>query len=175
MNNSQLVFFIEGNDDERFFKNIIYPFVQEKYSKISYYKYSKKKKEKIKQFVNSIISMKADYIYISDIDDLPCITTKKNKIIDQFNSKITENYIIVVVKEIESWYLAGLDEKALKNLGVHKKFENTNNIIKEHFNYLIPKKMARIEFMQKILEYYNVEVAKRKNESFKYFMKNLEI
>ena len=75
-----------------------------------------------------------------------------------------------MVKEIESWYLAGLDEKALKKLGIHKRIRTTDNVTKEEFNQLIPKNMPRIEFMRKILESYNVEIAKERNRSFGYFL-----
>ena len=114
--------------------------------------------------------MKADYICVGDIDDVPCVTSKKERITDDFDEKITKDKIIIVIKEIESWYLAGLDEKASKKLHIRKKIETTDNVIKEHFNQLIPKKMSRIEFMRKILENYDVGVAEGKNRSFGYFL-----
>ena len=64
------------------------------------------------------------------------------------------------------------DEKISKELGIRKKIETTDNIIKEHFNQLIPKKMPRSVFMRKILENYDVEVAEGKNRSFEYFLNN---
>jgi len=54
--------------------------------------------------------------------------------------------------------------------GIRKKIENTDNVIKEHFNQLIPKNTPRPVFMQKILENYDVEVAEGKNRSFGYFL-----
>ena len=114
--------------------------------------------------------MKADYICVGDIDDVPCVTSKKEKLTDDFGKKITADRIAIVIKEIESWYLAGLDEKTSKKLGIRKKIETTDNIIKEHFNQLIPKKMPRSVFMQKILENYDVDVAEGKNGSFGYFL-----
>ncbi|MFQ6120514.1 MAG: hypothetical protein ACE5KE_11615, partial [Methanosarcinales archaeon] len=120
--------------------------------------------------VKSINSMKADYIYVRDLNDAPCITAKKEKITNKFNRIIAEDKIIVVVKEIESWYLAGLDENTSKKLGIRKKIRTTNSITKEEFNQLIPKNMPRIEFMRKILKNYDVEIAKVRNRSLGYFL-----
>ena len=114
--------------------------------------------------------MKVDYICIGDIDDVPCITAKKEKITDDFGKKITADKIAIVIKEIEGWYLAGLDEKASKKLRIHKNIKTTDNVTKEHFNQLIPKKMPRSVFMRKILENYDVRVAEGKNKSFGYFL-----
>jgi hypothetical protein len=75
-----------------------------------------------------------------------------------------------VVKEIESWYLAGLDKNTSKKCGIRKKIGTTDNITKEHFNHLIPRNMPRTDFIQKILENYDVEIAKERCESFGYFL-----
>ena len=170
MDYSLLFILIEGDDDERFFESVVKPFLQERYSEIKFWQYAEKNEKRKVNFIKSITSMKADYICIGDIDDLPCVTSKKEKITDDFDEKITKDNIIIVIKEIESWYLAGLDEKASKKLGIRKKIETTDNVIKEHFNQLIPKNMPRPVFMQKILENYDVEVAEGKNRSFGYFL-----
>ena len=167
-----LFILIEGNDDERFFESVVKPFLQERYSAIKFWQYAEENEKRKVSFIKSITSMKADYICIGDIDDVPCVTSKKEKITDDFGKKITANRIAIVIKEIESWYLAGLDEKASKKLGIRKKIKTTDNVIKEHFNQLIPKKMPRSVFMQKILENYDVEIAEEKNRSFEYFLNN---
>jgi hypothetical protein len=167
-----LFILIEGDDDERFFESVVEPFIQERYSAIKFQKYAKKNKKWKVNIIKSITSMKADYLCVGDIDDVPCVTSKKERIMDDFDEKITKNKIIIVIKEIESWYLAGLDEKVSKELGIRKKIETTNNLVKEHFNQLIPKKMPRSVFMRKILENYDVEVAEGKNRSFEYFLNN---
>jgi len=169
MDYKRLVILIEGNDDERFFESVAEPFFQERYSAIQFWQYADKNKKTRVKFIKSINLMKADYICVGDIDDVPCITAKKEKITDDFGKKITVDRIAIVVKEIESWYLAGLDEGASKKLGIRKNIKTTDNVIKEHFDQAIPKNMPRIEFMRKILENYDVEVAEGKNRSFGYF------
>ena len=169
MCNKQLFIFLEGNDDEQFFENVVKPLLQERYSMIRFWKYSQRKPEKVANFVKSINAMNADYIFAGDLNSAPCITFKKGKITNEFN-QIAEEKIIIVAKEIESWYLAGLDEKISKKLSIRKKIQFTDTITKEDFNRLIPKSMPRIEFMQKILDNYNIEIGKKKNSSFGYFL-----
>ena len=166
----QLFIFIEGDDDERFFKTVVKSFVQEKYSAIRFQKYSRKNKKWKVNFIKSINSMKADYICVGDINNSPCVTSKKEKITSDFDNRITENKIIVVVKEIESWYLAGLDESTSRKLGIRENINTTDTFNKEHFNQLIPNNTPRTVFMREMLENYDVETAKGRNKSFKYFM-----
>jgi len=97
-----LFILLEGDDDERFFEKIAKPFLQKRYSAIKFWKYSQRKKEKIVNFVKSINSMKADYIFARDCNDAPCVTAKKERITGKFN-QLKKDKIIVVVKEIESW------------------------------------------------------------------------
>ncbi|HWP30273.1 MAG TPA: hypothetical protein VNK96_00895 [Fimbriimonadales bacterium] len=77
--------------------------------------------------------------------------------------------IVVIVKEVESWYLAGLDDDSYKRLGM-KCFNVTDDTTKEQFNNVIPRKFnSRVDFMIEILNLFSIEIAKRKNKSFKYF------
>lgn len=170
-----LYIFVEGNDDERFFNNVIVPKLKKKYTKIQIVKYAEKPKkfEYVEKYVNSIKSMGGDYILVTDINDSPCVTAKKNKIIEKAN-KIDKEKIIVVVKEIESWYLAGLDDNTSRKLGI-RNFSETDNITKQQFNKLISKNFdSRIYFMLEILKNFSVDIAKRKNKSFRYFIEKYD-
>ncbi len=169
MPDKQLFILLEGDDDKRFFETILKPLLQRTYSTIKCWKYSQKKHENIARFIKTLNSMNADYIFARDINNAPCITSKRDKITRKFN-QIPETKIIVVVKEIESWYLAGLDKNTSKKCGIRKKIGTTDNITKEHFNHLIPRNMPRTDFIQKILENYDVEIAKERCESFGYFL-----
>jgi selenocysteine-specific translation elongation factor len=168
----QLFFLVEGNDDERFFQKIIVPKFQKKYDTVKIWKYAQEKTEKISNFIRSIKSMGADYFYVVDIDQSPCVTAKKKEIKRKLKN-VEIDRIIVIIKEIESWYLAGIDNKHCKKLKIQI-VENTNNITKEEFNNLIPKKFDRIDFMSEILKNFSIEVAKQKNTSFKYFIEKYD-
>ena len=135
-------------------------------------KYAHLKRGKIDNFFKSIKAMSANYIYVADINNAPCATDKKEKIQKKFKN-IDGHRIIVVIKEIESWYLAGLDDINCKKLGVNpfNITDNTDNITKEQFNDMLPKKFdSRIDFMLEILKCFSIDKAKEKNRSLKYFL-----
>lgn len=113
--------------------------------------------------------MGADYLYVIDINNSPCVTAKKDEILSKLRN-IDKEKIIVVIKEIESWYLAGIDDIKAKKLKI-RNLNSTNDITKEKFNSLIPKRFnSRIDFMLEILKDFSIETAKQKNKSFKYFI-----
>ncbi|MFQ5456652.1 MAG: hypothetical protein ACE5EA_10725 [Nitrospirota bacterium] len=169
MKNKRLYIFIEGDDDEIFFEKIIKYRLEERYNSVKLWKHAQKTKKQIKNFLRSIKAMKADYIYVADINHTLCITGKKQKIQNRYNN-LNKDRIIVVIKEIESWYLAGLDDKASKQLGVSA-CDTTDLITKEQFYKLIPAKFdSRIDFMLEILKHFSINTAKEKNRSFRYFL-----
>ncbi|PKP54518.1 MAG: hypothetical protein CVT90_00850 [Candidatus Altiarchaeales archaeon HGW-Altiarchaeales-3] len=171
MSYNRLFILVEGDDDERFFNRVLKPFFVEKYDSVTLWKYARKRSEKIKNFIKSINAMGADYVYLRDINDAPCITAKKKRICDKFK-EICEDKIIIVVKEIESWYLAGLSDGDAKKFKINpSKIKTTDNIAKEQFNKLILKNSgdSRINFMIELLENFSIETGKIRNKSFKYF------
>lgn len=163
----RLFIWVEGEDDERFFEKIMKPKLQKKYNFIETIRYATLKNEKIDNFLKSIKAMGADYIYVTDINDLPCVSAKKQKIQNKIRN-IDGDRIIVVRKEIESWYLAGLDNIGSKKIKICT-FRITDTITKEQFNSLIPKKFdSRIDFMLEILKIFSIDIAKQKNKSFRH-------
>jgi hypothetical protein len=171
----QLFILIEGDDDERFFQRVVLSRLKEKYDHINLYKYAQRSSDAVGRFLRSVRAMKADYIITGDIDKMPCISQKKENLTTGKMRKLAVpgEHIAVVVKEIEGWYMAGLDEEALKKLGIKKyKKQHTNDLTKEEFNRFVGGKfISRIDLMQEILKLFNVETARRKNQSLDYFMK----
>jgi len=166
-----LYIFVEGNDDENFFQKILLPRLRKKNDDINIIKYAQKPKkfEYIEKFVKSIQSMGADYIYVTDINNSPCVTAKKQETQNNLRN-IDSDKIIVVIKEIESWYLAGLSDTECRRFQMHT-FSVTDTVTKEQFNSLIPKEFdSRIDFMLEILKIFSIELATQKNRSFGYFI-----
>ncbi|ROL60512.1 DUF4276 family protein [Bacteroidetes/Chlorobi group bacterium MS-B_bin-24] len=177
MSPKQLFIFVEGANDERFFERVVKPKLQQRYNVIIIHTYAERKDKykRINAFLQSIASLKAEYIFVTDIDNSPCITAKKEEIRNRIRD-IDANRILVVVKEIESWYFAGLDNIRSKKLKIRRNFENTNNLTKEQFKALIPKSFdSEIDFMIEILNLFSIEIAKNKNDSFKYFLEKFNI
>jgi len=160
---------VEGKDDERFFKRVITPLLEKQYDFVDIYKYSQAKDKKIRGFINSIQCMKAKYVYITDNDCVKCYKTQVKSVLDKHDC-IDVNDIVVVIQEIESWYLAGLDKLSCKKLGI-KDCVSTIDVTKEDFDRLKPKKFdSRTDFMQEVLKYFDIDTGKHKNASFKYFL-----
>jgi hypothetical protein len=173
-NYKRLFIWVEGEDDYKFFEKIIIPVMKDKYNNVKIIRYANSKKDKVVKYLNSINAMNADYIFIRDINNAPCITNRKEQIKKEFGV-INIERIFLVVKEIEGWYLAGISDKNLLQykLGTYKK---TDMITKEQFNNKIPKKFdSRIDFMTEILKNYAIETAKGKNRSFAYLINHLNI
>ena len=169
MGYKRLFVWVEGENDIRFFDKIIKPKLQKKYNLVEVRSYAVLKKKKIRNFLKSIKAMNAEYIYARDINDAPCVTSRKKKIQSKLRN-IDESRIIVVIKEIESWYLAGLSDEDTQKLKI-RSYKTTDGITKEQFHDLIPKKFdSRIDFTLEILKCFSVEIAKQKNRSFRYFV-----
>ncbi|ACM22224.1 MULTISPECIES: DUF4276 family protein [Thermotoga] len=165
-----LIIFVEGNDDERFFERIVVPVLKKKFDSVKLVKYAQMKKERLESYIRSITSAGWDYIYVTDMDDSPCVTARKQQI-QNYLPNIDPKRVVVVIREIESWYLAGLNKDKSRDLKIkERKLKNTENITKEQFNRLIPEKYSRINFMIELLENFSIETAKQKNRSFKYFV-----
>jgi hypothetical protein len=165
----RLFVLVEGDDDERFFSRIINPELEERYDSVQLWKYAEETKKKTNSLLRSIHAMKAEYIFLTDINFAPCISARKQKTRAKFQNVEICN-IMVVVKEIESWYLAGLDADHSKKMQIPDS-EHTNDLTKEQFDNLIPDKfMSRVDFMQETLKHFDIEIAKQKNQSFSYFL-----
>ncbi len=170
MEYERLFIWVEGEDDLRFFNRIIKPAFEGKYNLVEVRTYAALKRQKVSNYLRSINAMDAAYIFVTDMNQAPCITARKEEIEDKFRN-VDKDKVIVVIKEIESWYLAGLDDACSKKCGI-RPCNTTDTIIKEQFDNMTPKKFisSRIDFLQEILKYFQVEIAKQKNESFRYFL-----
>lgn len=152
---------------------MIKPVFDKKYNVVSVQQYVQMKRKKLEDFLKSIKDMDADYIYVRDINDAPCVTAKKREIQNKINNA-DNNRIIVVIKEIESWYLAGLNETNSKRFGIPN-FDTTDNITKAKFNSFIPRNFdSGIDFKLEILKCFSINMAKQKNKSFRYFLEKYD-
>lgn len=174
-----LYVFTEGNDDELFFDTVIRPLVHPRFDHVHpVIQYGQKTAGNIDSFLYSIQSMRdtmdADYLFLCDINDALCITAKKQQVTQAYKL-LESDRVIVVIREIESWYLAGLDKHACRSLRIPD-FQDTSTVNKEQFNQLMPRRVpARAVFLQQILEHFSLEVAKQKNASFRYLCQRLGI
>ena len=164
---------MEGDDDERFFDRVIKPMYERIYDHVQLWKYAPEKKQKVNGFLRSINAMQAEYLFVSDMDESPCVTDKKARIASKFE-KLSEDRILIVCREIESWYLAGLNDEGCRQIGIPPS-DDTDSMSKEQFDGMVPKKfVSRIDFMQEIMKVFDRKTALTRNTSFGYFMRKCE-
>jgi hypothetical protein len=171
---TRIFILVEGEDDVRFFGRIIKPLLINRYDAVEIIPYASIKRTKVDNFLKSIRLMNNDYIFVADIDAEQSVREKKQVLYSHF-SHIDGGSIIVVIKEIESWYYAGLTPDSALSLGVPD-LPLTDDLIKEDFNGLIPKKYdSRIDFMFEILKYFSIDTARKKNHSFRFFLERYHL
>ena len=170
----RLFILVEGEDDVRFFGRTIKPLLMPRYDSVEIIPYACIKREKVNKFIKSITLMKNDYIFVADIDAEYSVRDKKQILYYRF-SNVDGGSIVIVIREIESWYYAGITGELAQELGIEY-LADTDDLTKEDFNARIPRKFdSRIDFMFEILKSFSLEIAARKNKSFHYFVSRYRI
>jgi len=171
---TRIFILVEGEDDVRFFGRIIKPLLIKRYDAVEIIPYASIKRTKVDNFLKSIRLMNNDYIFVADIDCEQSVRDKKQVLYSHF-SHIDGGSIMVVIKEIESWYYAGLSPESVLDLDVPA-LSLTDDLTKEDFNRLIPRKYdSRIDFMFEILKYFSIDTARKKNHSFRFFVERYHL
>ncbi|MDD1686505.1 hypothetical protein [Methanoregula sp.] len=170
----RLFIMVEGEDDVRFFGRIIKPLLAPRYDSVEIVPYACIKREKVNKFLQSVVLMKNDYIFVADIDFEHSVRDKKQILYYRF-SNLDGGSVVIVIREIESWYYAGIAGPLEQELGITGMM-STDDLTKEDFNARIPKKFdSRIDFMFEILKSFSLETAARKNHSFSFFVNRYHI
>jgi hypothetical protein len=167
MTSKSLLILVEGDDDKKFFSRVIQPEMKKLYQTVTIDDYKQRsprrvKEEKIKPFSRAGF----DCMFVADADKESSEQIKRASLAKEYGVK--EDKIVVVVRAIEGWYLAGLNEERCKKFKVSNK--STDSLSKSHFKHICSQKgMTSYEFKTKILNYFSIPAAKRKNESFNRF------
>lgn len=170
----RLFIFVEGSDDVRFFETIIKPRFEHIFESVELITFACTKSVKVDRFIRGINAMQHSYIIVTDIDFEKSVPAKKNIILSRF-SEADYQHIMVIIQEIESWYLAGIDDTGAKALGIHAP-ARTDFVTKEHFIGWIPRYYpSKIAFMIEVLKHFSLSVAVEKNKSFRFFIEHYVI
>jgi hypothetical protein len=168
-----LVLFVEGPDDVRFFQTVVEPKVKvARHSPVLIYEYATKLDRHVNSYIDILNAQAArfDYLFFVDRDthasDMACETNLLRRY-----PKLNTSYVHVVCREIESWYLAGIPKEGLTRLRLPFRGNSTDEISKEAFNRLLPRRNAppRRVFLINMLRFFSVSEAKSKNVSFRKF------
>ena len=160
---------VEGRDDELFFGRVVKPQLSGAYDDVLFFRYAEKSTKKCTSFLNSVRNIAgADVIWVCDNDRAPCVTVRREKVKERLQVKFDIN-IVVVVTEIEGWFLAGIGEQSSRDLRTDD-LPNTDRVTKDTFLDMRPPGIrTNREFMLAILDDFSVETAQVKNRSFRYF------
>lgn len=163
---TRLFLLVEGDDDVRFVERVVIPTLSSRYDFVQPWKYAQKKAEKVNAFLKSIKSMGADYFLLGDLNAEPCFPGRIRTLLTRFTS-LDKRQALIVMREIESWYLAGLGDN--NPLGVQVPGD-TSDLPKEQFNETMPQQFdSRIDYMIEILRQFDIGTATQRNPSFLYF------
>ena len=155
--------FVEGQDDEIFFKHILL-----QSEKITFYQFAKKTSSQVNKLINSLNSMNEPYLFFADSDG-NTIYEKKKKILEKFPRVLPAN-LFIVQYEIESWFLAGVNQALSDTYHFKKYYKTTNSVTKEMFLDCISLvRDTRLNILLKILAVYNCSLAENRNNSFASF------
>jgi hypothetical protein len=168
MSYQRLLIFCEGPDDERFFDTVVRPRLTGTYDWISTVQYANRKSEEIGRYIRTAQQRSIDLLFVQDVDEASCITACIETIRSTFGEHLSSDSIYIVVKEIESWYAAGMSRQRTEEM-LGRPLQRTDDLTKERFNDLLPDDTARIDFMQRLLDHFDPEHARAKNHSFEYF------
>jgi hypothetical protein len=163
---ARLYLLVEGDDDVRFVERIVIAKLRSPNYFVQAWKFAQKKKAEVNRFLRSIKSMCADYLLLADLNAYPCFPRKREALLDTL-TELESGKTLIVIREIEGWYLAGLRDD--NPLGVRVPTD-TSGFTKEQFNDTMPKGFdSRIAYMIEVLKHFDIRTAAARNPSFLYF------
>ncbi len=178
--------FVEGKDETLFFQNFIERCFS-KYDTFQYFEYIEMPDEKVYEALKTVIEQKNDFIFLGDFDfrdeNRLNLDDKKKEIIKKWRLHSNKKNIHIVLNEIESWYLAGFDNKFCKgNSQINRtKIKNcidTQIITKEFFKHASTKSHRQlITYLtgKRKQQHYNYAEAIKRNKSFERFFSDLKL
>lgn len=171
-----LFVFVEGKEDIVFVKNVLHNIFQKHSINLIPIPYQTTRNHEVKKHIRASRA-NHDYVLLSDLDShsYPCITSRKDQRINELDGEITPDKIIIVVEELESWCLAGIDAR-IEEYADFVIPENTDDVTKEDFDEILSKTSFN---KNKLFNYlslnFSVDLAIERNKSFKYFLEKYGI
>ena len=172
-----LFVFVEGKEDIIFVKNVIHNIFIKHSINVIPIPYQKTRKHDVINHIKTSKAKNQDYVLLSDLDShtFPCITSRKDQRIRELDGEITPDKIIIVVEELESWCLAGIDTD-IEEYSDFAVPESTDDITKEDFDEILSKTSFNKNKLLNYLSFnFSVGLAIERNKSFKYFLEKYGI
>ena len=165
-------FLVEGHTDKLFVERVFVPeiLVRRPGIYVKVVEHAGRPSKTIRGIVGTATRMGVHYVFVSDLDRFACYGLRRDQRKREYPC-LDESQIVVVNREIESWYLAGLDEATCGQLGVPF-LQQTDGFTKERFTDLRPHRFRNnLDFMLEILDHYNLShaLSGNRSESLAYF------
>jgi hypothetical protein len=164
-----MLIWVEGSDDTLFFEQVAKPVLLEHFDKVEVREYAQLKPSEVNKFIRSLPYLNSDYMLVGDLDQKVRSEDARDALLNRFPAASEEKVIIVGV-EIESWYFAGVTSKLSSKVKV-KVPSATDQVTKEKFNRLIPKKYSssRRDWLCMILSTFSIHAGRVRNKTFNEF------
>lgn len=164
--------FVEGYYDEVFVKKI-----SEKLQikcEIKIVKYAMTQDAKVSSYLQSIISQKIQFLFIADrdIDHYKTTVDREKELYRRYPCLNSSNHILVI-PEIEGWYIAGLNQKSVKKLKL-KNLPLPDECTKEKFIATLPSQQDGTPIRNDMLKLYDIHFAETRSSSFRKFVSIVE-
>ena len=161
---ARLAVWAEGDRDRRFFEAAIKPRLELAYAQVIVSEYRQRKTADFKRLLRAMAYEGFDRLLIADMDSAPCVTNRKEKVKERYPT-LADREIIVVSKEIESWYLAGLTVEGAAALKVSPPL-STDDLTKEDLYRLRPPRFdSQLDFLLELLKYFDPATACRQRNT----------
>ncbi len=172
-------FMVEGAEDALFLEKVLFPRLTEMPLPPEIIRFAQRRPQHRAEIFYKHISQGYEAYILADLNSAPCVTEAKQRVIkEQFNNfkglrvrhLQIERRIIIVCPEIEAWYLAGLRND--NPFGIQTS-QTTDSLTKEKTDELVGNLIGslggRLLFMRAVLNDYDWELAKTRNQSLRYF------
>ena len=166
---------VEGQSDKLFVDRILLPEILAR--RPGLYVKSVEHAEKSSKLVRGIVGTATKsgkhYVFLCDLDNCSCYGLKRTESTNKYPC-LDRTRIVVVNREIESWYLAGLDSTCCHDLGIPF-IPRTDGITKERFAEMRPSRLrTNLDFMLEILDLYDLQhaLSEARSGSLAYFCAN---
>jgi hypothetical protein len=167
-----LLVFVEGGSDRRFFERAIQPFALPLRMRVV--EYASVPNREINRILVEKRRIGSPCMFVKDRDLAPCATSRKEKV-QETHPPLAARDIVVVSREIESWYMAGITKETAKRLGIRNLPDKTDECVKRDFDQCKPSRFkSDIDFMLEILKQFDVPLARSRNSSFDYLLRRIE-
>src|SRR5664280_1730503 len=109
----RLYIFVEGDDDKRLFDQVMKRKLELEFRPVHIIKYAEMANRKVNEFLAAAYESQSRVIFAADIDKSTNPAGCRSRCCSSY-SQLHGGDVVCIVREIEGWYLAGLDEKLLR-------------------------------------------------------------